>query len=827
MKVKAILRSSKTHHTGDDKLAPYFKGWFYERFGDHYAQISVDTTLKLKSAVKDVARALHRFCPKCRRNTYRTDICEKCGIYTTGFVPKDIEKLTHKFILPPQGVSDHHFVLGHKTDEGYVMGSVEYDPALQAYIEKYPDDWFVVKQCLGLARQKGRHACAFVIANRPIHEFIPMTTVGGVQVTAFTAPAVEAVGGLKMDFLVITSLKFIQDALHLIQARHRDVAPDPHNNVSLKNWNPWFQYSKVLDDMTINDRLVPNHRLLPLPEGGYADIWDLPEDQTVFKDVSYGRTETVFQFNTPSAVQWLEHFNHTKPDGRAAIDSIEAMAAFTALDRPGPLNVMVQHPEQPDETHNMLVEYARRARGATGSQSVLPILEELVPETYGVMTYQEQLQKVYQNLTGCSGTEAEAFRGDVAKKQKEKVDAAYPLFMERAGAKVGAEDAQKLWDFIKTWAEYGFNKSHAVSYVIISYACAYLKHHYPLEWWCAVLRNADKDDINNKFWQHCGHLVSLPDVKLSRDTWFIEGDKIRAPVNLLLGIGEKAHEQLCKYAPYANIKDFAKAMQQAKVDNTTVVKDADGNDKTVNGRSAIHRGTVHTFIVSGAMESLFPEGSTVEDCLALFDEACKEVQGKAYKKPEDKYIALDPLGRYQARKSILPAYGADLRPIARWLELPDFLSCSEDGKKMRYHWRRWNRQQGGNEDMDDPVIGAARLTALNTSLEIPDGGWRCAVLGYVEAIRSWKFTKDGETTETEACELTLEVGGGKYKFVHWAGKDGTLPDGVKSLTPGTIVAALLVRSKTEYPFSVREVRVLRDELKVLKKEKEKKPDEQD
>lgn len=111
-------------------------GWLKERFGDHYAQISVDTTLKLKMAVKDVAR------------------------FKLGQVPGDIEVLTKRFEMPPQNVNDFDFVMGYETDEdGHVAGSVEWDEALKEYVRKYPSHWEIVKKCLGLSRQKGRHAC--------------------------------------------------------------------------------------------------------------------------------------------------------------------------------------------------------------------------------------------------------------------------------------------------------------------------------------------------------------------------------------------------------------------------------------------------------------------------------------------------------------------------------------------------------------------------------------------------------------------------------------------------------------------------------------------
>jgi hypothetical protein len=188
------------------------------------------------------------------------------------------------------------------------------------------------------------------------------------------------------------------------------------------------------------------------------DVWDLLEDQSVFRDISEGSTETVFQLNTNSAKQWLKLFDYWKneQEQRKAIDSIDAISAFTALDRPGPLDAEVKNAQ--GKSHNMLVEYANRVKGKEKSGNI-PMLDEMFPETYGVITYQEQIEKLYKEITGCDGGEAVKFRKNIAKKQMDKVKKAYPLFMERASIKVGAEQAQAVWDQIVTFAQYGFNKS--------------------------------------------------------------------------------------------------------------------------------------------------------------------------------------------------------------------------------------------------------------------------------------------------------------------------------------------------------------------------------
>jgi hypothetical protein len=130
--------------------------------------------------------------------------------------------------------------------------------------------------------------------------------------------------------------------------------------------------------------------------------------------------------------------------------------------------------------------------------------------------------------------------------------------MRGAVETIGPEAAEQLWSAMETFGQYGFNKSHAVCYVVIGYACAWLKHHYPLEWWTAVLRHAEKKELDEKFWRHCGHLIDMPDISLSSDTFDIVNERIRAPLNLLQGMGPKAMEEdmelYAKLQMYIDIK---------------------------------------------------------------------------------------------------------------------------------------------------------------------------------------------------------------------------------------------------------------------------------
>ncbi len=401
----------------DDK-----KGWLRDRYGDCVAQISTDQTIKVRQGVLDV----HRVTSPDRR------------------VPEAVAKLAHQFAQPPQGIGNREFIFGYEHDGVREPGAVEWDPPLMEYVKKYPAEWETVVKCLGITRGKSRHACAYLVSNEPISNFIPLQTINGVTCTQLTAAQVESSGGLKMDFLIVNSLRDIAACIKMVQERSGDAS---------QNWDAPGAA------ITINNMRTPLIRVIP-HKGKYVDIWDPPEDQAVFRDICESNTESVFQFGTPGAQKWLKHFNRARPsnDGEIhkALDSIESLAAFTALDRPGPLDAFVDGPN--DEHHNMLVEYARRARGEKPIGN-FPLLDEMFPETYGVFCYQEQLTKLYQVLSGCSGAEADEFRVHISKKQKEKVFKDKATFMPGATARVGVEAAEKLWSMMETFSEYGFNKS--------------------------------------------------------------------------------------------------------------------------------------------------------------------------------------------------------------------------------------------------------------------------------------------------------------------------------------------------------------------------------
>jgi DNA-directed DNA polymerase III PolC len=708
------------------------KGWLRDRFGDCVAQVSTDTLLRLRSSVKDVARVRY------------------------GRVLPEIDKLTKEFAMVPQGIEDLDFIFGYEGPGGWEAGSIEWDKALISYAHQYPKDWEIVQKTLGLARQKSRHACAFVIMNEPISNIIPLTKVGEHTVTAYTAKGVEAAGGLKMDFLNIKILNDISDCIKLIQSRASHVPVQG---------------------------AVPGIRQVP-HKGQVYDIWDLPHDQGVFNSICESDTETVFQLNTSGARQLLRNFNRVVDDqGNKALRSIEDLAAFTALDRPGPLDAFVEDEE--GGKHNMLIEYAHRAKGQKAVDPI-PALNELLPETYGIIVYQEQLQRIFQTIGKTTAVEADDFRVHIGKKMMAEVTKDRDVFMRGAVESVGPAVAEQIWSQMFTFGQYGFNKSHAVCYVTISYACAWLKYHYPLEWWTCVLKNAERNEIDEKFWRHCGHLVDLPDIKKSGDGFEIIGDRIQAPLSLLHGVGETAHEWIVAGRPYNTIHDFVRNEYTRRMVNAKKVLDKKGKERLKLGHSPLHRGVVSALILSGSADGLFSPNTTVLDKMLEYEQAYAEVNGKKIRSVEPEIVKMTSAQRFQIRKQILPAYAEPIIPL---IQNADAVSEKENG------WYYFYNDELFRFVTPEQYERLCHIPILPCSITV-------AVAGYIVAERRFKYKGNNE-----ALELTIDHDGSRIVAVKWPNKQtGKLPPALRNVTlEGSIAIVLLSKYREDKPFTIDDI----------------------
>lgn len=752
------------------------KGWLKERFGDCVAQLSADTTIKLKSAILDTFRRLNN-----------------------GSIPPEVASFAHNLPDPPQGVESRSVVFGYDDNGTWVPGLYETMPELQEFAARYPQAWGIITLLLGLYRQKTRHASGFIISNEPVENFIPLVTVGGVRATQFTAAAVEASGALKFDFLAVHAVGDVHRALGFIRARH-GLPSDPKVRDGVE-----YVWARSHDqEGGSRERWLPVVMTVPWRDQ-VLDIYHLPTDQGVYEDIVKARTASVFQLHTEGASDWMRQFDFVKPDGRLGLNSIEDLAAFTALDRPGGLKSFVT--DAKGKSWCTMVEYARRAKGKE-PVGALPILLELIPRNYGIMCFQEDLQRVFQVIGGVSGVDANNFRADVSKKLREKVIAWKTKFMPGAVERLGAVDAEILWEQMVAWADYGFNKSHAVSYMKTGYATAWLKHHYPLEWWCSVLQGAKREKIFSKFWPHCGDLIDFPDIRYGNKEFEIVGDRIRAPLELLKGIGEAAGAELeiiQRAGPIEDVKEFCTRVQDRRIALGTpgVKKDKKGNEfQTIKkARTALHSGVVGSLILGGAMDSIFPAGLNPAEKLKLWEQEWKAL-GNTLKKKDHKLIT--PLRQYQLRKDVLPGFAANIGAMA-WEALgADGQTVETDRGAVQYiEWQLPDSEQTSTWEMSTWEDVAVHLR------DGREGGHRMAFAAYVLEERRFEYLHKDLNRKVTAVELILEIETEAVKLVRWPKRDGTLPPAFRDSLQGAVVMALCeFTGKKGKPVAILDARVL-------------------
>lgn len=569
-------------------------GYLFNRYGNKAAQISTRTLLRIKSAILDANRFING-----------------------GKVEDNIAKLSKSLPNTPQGTSDYDYVFGYEDNDGnHIEGLLEKNEELQIYASERPKEWDIVKRALSLARQHSRHACAYLISDSDIEDTIPVFEIGGVErVTQPEAKQCEWAGLIKYDFLVVSALRDINLCLKLINKKNKDNSDEPvgwYHSVSdsfgcIKCHPNIFDHQdgeldELHEDTIVNrgfeDLACPdcNKKIADINkhETGYFThkgektyIWDLPEDENVFKMMSRGETESIFQLNTTSVTPFVKKI---RPQ------NIIDCATITSLVRPGPLDFI-------DETtgRNMVEEYVERKNGR--GKSDIPILEEMLPETYGVLVFQEQVTKLAKELAGMNVIDSENVRIAVGKKKEKLIKSLKPIFVEGASKKVGEETATKIWDMMETFARYGFNKSHAVAYSVISYACAFLKYHYSLEWWAAVLSNADDKEIKEVFYKYTKDMVLPPDINTSTEEMEVDytAGKIRNKLSIISGLGTKAANKIMELRPYNSIKDLIR-------------KKACG--------SSMAKKLIHV----GVLDSLFPKNYSLVQKINEYEIAVREIE---------------------------------------------------------------------------------------------------------------------------------------------------------------------------------------------------------
>src|SRR5216110_1405794 len=357
----------------------------------------------------------------------------------------------------------------------------------------------------GLARHASVHAAGVVIAPGPLTDYVPVCLApqeAEAIITQYDMVALEQVGMLKIDVLGLRTLTVIHDAVGMVAERH---------GVTL--------------DMNALDL----------------------EDPQVYQLLGSGRTAGVFQFESPLATDCLRSMR---------CDRFDDLVATNALLRPGPLDT------------GMHLVFINRKLGREPVRYPHPALAQILQPTYGVITYQEQVMRIANVLAGFSLAEADVLRKAVGKKDKELIQRELGRFVQRAVAPPLGHDRRTIEDIaaqIETFGRYGFNKSHAVAYSVLSYQTAWLKAHYAPEFLSALLSSeiGNTDNVVRYINEarELGLEVLPPDVNESGFKFTVVGDRrLRFGLGAIKNVGAGAIESILAGrtagGPYRSLVDL-------------------------------------------------------------------------------------------------------------------------------------------------------------------------------------------------------------------------------------------------------------------------------
>ncbi len=279
------------------------------------------------------------------------------------------------------------------------------------------------------------------------------------------------------------------------------------------------------------------------------------DDQETLALFQRGDTDAVFQFESDGIKRVLEQLHP---------DSFEDIVAVNALYRPGPIN-NIDH-------------FINRKHGKERVQYPDPSLKKILGTTYGVLVYQEQVMQTAQVLAGFSLGEADLLRRAMSKKNAEVIQRERAKFIEGA-IKLGRkkETAEKVYDYIAQFANYGFNRSHAVAYSKIAFWLAYFKVHYPGAFYLALLNSnmGNRNKIAQYLMQaqEAGIKILPPDIENSKADFSLENGKILVGLKAIRGLRSDLLKQILEIKrPIKSMTDFL-----WKIDNNLLSADAVGN----------------------------------------------------------------------------------------------------------------------------------------------------------------------------------------------------------------------------------------------------------